>query len=139
MIRFITAVVLICLVGCNKHIECQNPPPSLNLRIAQVVGTDTIAAKNVAISYSPKAGSKTYISDLRDIDGVISTYELINTAYIQKDLNFDLEVDKKQVGSIQLKTYKSDAACDGWIHPSEIKLNGIPLVATTRGVYFVAL
>lgn len=132
-------MALMSVLSCNKRIECQNPPPVLGLRIAKVVGLDTTTASNIAIALPFQTGQKSYITDLKNANGIVLTNELINTSYAQKDPSFALEVNNVQVATIQLKTYKDNSSCDGWIHQSELRLNNKPLVANSRGIYFIAL
>ena len=126
-------------LSCKHKISCQNPPPTLQFKVAKINDTDSTSIDNVSVSYTSKDGKKIYITDLRNINGIFNSNELINNSYSQQDTNFSLEINNAQVGDIQLKTYKDGSACDGWIHASEVKLNGKLINPDSKGVYYFLL
>jgi hypothetical protein len=119
-------------ISCNS-LECQSPPPVLRFLIVDKNDKSLISKINkdsLKFTFKELNGKTQTLSDLRisvndstaiePFNHIIETYELVTKSNQLQDSLFFVELNGKTLGKIQLKTFKNNEKCQGWITASEV-------------------
>jgi hypothetical protein len=140
-IKNISTLVLLlsCLlikISCSPP-ECQSPPPVLRFLIVDKNEKSLISNINkdsLKFTFKELNGKTQTLSDLtinvndstaiEPFNHIIETYELVTKSNQLQDSLFFVELNGKILGKIQLKTFRNDEKCQGWLTASEVLFNG---------------
>jgi hypothetical protein len=126
------------LIGCENNMDCQAPPPSFYFRIIGngfVYPTRADTSAKLTISYVDGGRLKT-IADLREIDGLFRSSEIISSSWALDNPEFTLELNNQELSKVKFDTYMNNAKCQGWASVSNVYENG-QLLQKTDNHFFV--
>jgi hypothetical protein len=136
IICVILSVCHLIQISC-RPMECQSPPPVLRFLIVDKNDKSLISKINkdsLKFTFKELNGKTQTLSDLRiyvndstaiePFNHIIETYELVTKSNQLQDSLFFIELNGKVLGKIQLKTFRNDEKCQGWLTASEVSFNG---------------
>jgi hypothetical protein len=88
-----------------------------SLKITYKDGSVLKKIENLRVGITDSIGTKQF-------NHVVSTYELVSISGELNDPIFDIELEGKSLGKIQLKTIRNNPKYSGWTTISEVLFNG---------------
>lgn len=132
--------------GCERDIECSVTAESLAFSLIDSTGAFILTkadTNTVAITYLDTNNIFSIVPDIRITETVvqdlynITSVEIVNLAYQDRDRRFTLTYDDQTLGQITLDTYQNNAFCDPWYATSALLFNGDPVEQNPTGTYLI--
>ena len=138
--------------ACDRRdCGCAPPPPSFKFILTDKNEQPLITKYNrdsLNIMYKDALDVPQSLSDIRTtntdtifnyFNQVIYSYDILSKSIDLKDPIFDVQLSKKTIGKIQLKTSVTSIQSDGkWIDVSEVMFNGKKVdISNTNGAYIL--
>lgn len=157
-IKTITAIIFLfsCIIiqtACDSNIiGCTLPPQPFSFALKDKDDKSLISNDNkdlIKITFTDNLGVPQSLVDAKAmvfkdttnsglLDHVINSYEILSKSNEMKDPVFDIQLSKKSIGNIQLKTIVNTAHTDKWIDVSEVFFNGKKVeISKLNGFYIL--